>query len=210
VTATRGAGANTPSPLACVTWTRPDLINAAAWPSPALQSLEGPARPSNAPRTRRCAWSPGLARAWPPPQHQRGAQWSDQHERLAGRCLSHLGGATDPVPVDPEYYGSLNVGGGPPREEDRHSQACDLHLWCAVRELNPQPADYSRSDLTLTVVSRFRCPTKGLPPSDNCPYLLLWSSKRALSGHLRCSPRLKQAIFAHQLLTAVSEIEGNA
>jgi len=33
------------------------------------------------------------------------------------------------------------VGGGPPREEDRHSQACDLHLWCAVRELNPQPAD---------------------------------------------------------------------
>jgi len=33
------------------------------------------------------------------------------------------------------------VGDGPPDEEDRHPQACDLHLWCAVRELNPQPAD---------------------------------------------------------------------
>jgi hypothetical protein len=55
---------------------------------------------------------------------------------------------------------------------------------CAVRDLNPEPADYSRSDLTLTVVSRFRCATKGLPSSDNCTYRLLWSSKRALSGTL--------------------------
>jgi len=59
----------------------------------------------------------------------------------------------------------LNGFGGPLRRRTANLQACDLHRWCAVRELNPQPADYSHSELTLTIVSQSRLYTAELLPS---------------------------------------------
>jgi hypothetical protein len=40
------------------------------------------------------------------------------------------------------------VGGGPPGRRTATLQACDLQVWCAVRELNPQPADSKRPHRT--------------------------------------------------------------
>ena len=49
------------------------------------------------------------------------------------------------------YRGVL---GGPPDRRTATWQVCDLHLWCAVRDSNPEPADYSQSRLTLTTMGR--------------------------------------------------------
>ena len=62
-------------------------------------------------------------------------------------------------------------------------QACDLHLWCAVRELNPQPADYSQGRLTLTTVGQSYSVATKLVSEDVYRYLRILTSNRALSGH---------------------------
>ena len=62
-------------------------------------------------------------------------------------------------------------------------QVCDLYKQCAVRDLNPQPADYSQSNLALTVMSRLQAMTPDLLTNDDYGCLLFRSSKRALNGH---------------------------
>src|SRR5680860_607640 len=64
-------------------------------------------------------------------------------------------------------------------------QACDLHKQCAVRELNPQPADYSQSRLTLTTMGQSSALATQLVSEGDCRCLPILTSKRALSGHQR-------------------------
>jgi len=43
----------------------------------------------------------------------------------------------------------LKVSGGPPGRRTATPQACDLQFWCAVRDLNPEPADITERHLVL-------------------------------------------------------------
>ena len=73
------------------------------------------------------------------------------------------------------------MGDGPPSEEDRHPQAGDLHIWCAVRELNPQPADSDYSPVTTCRLpwKPLRCnEIRDLSPPDGCRQLSLPVAKR--------------------------------
>jgi hypothetical protein len=58
----------------------------------------------------------------------------------------HPGGATPSVPVGLNITGQKMWVAAHQGRRTANLQACDLHLWCAVRELNPQPAD---SDYSL-------------------------------------------------------------
>ena len=73
------------------------------------------------------------------------------------------------------------MGGGPPGKRTATLQACDLHVWCAVRELNPQPAD---SDYSVVRSRRWlwkplRHNEIGLfSPPDACCWLWILVVKR--------------------------------
>ena len=69
----------------------------------------------------------------------------------------------------------------PSVKEDRHLQAYDLHLWCAVRDLNPEPAD---SDYSVVVSCRELCKPlrhneiRDFSPLGGCGWLWLDVAKR--------------------------------